>query len=181
LSNYNLSISIRLARQHDVASMANVLVTCFYDPQPTYLFMPKWFRQLIIWSISFDLNVRLLDSSSRYACLISESDDKEAIATIEISLRDLHGKTGKYSCPYISNLAVHPEWRRRGVAAQLLRSSEQTSLKWGFRQIFLHVLENNQPALNLYRNLGYQLDKIDPELGSWIFNSPRRLLLKKSF
>jgi len=182
---------IRLARLHDVFSLAHILATSFYfENQNKFTSLPKWLYPLICWSIALDLKIRLLDLSPNYACLVSESK-VQAIATLELSLRNIpHSKSGRSwdnwgnwqtsPYPYIANLAVHPQWRRQGVAAELLKSVEQTAIKWGFRQIYLHVLENNQPARQLYHSLGYQLYRVDPEFSFWQIGKPRRLLLKKS-
>nr|WP_277873882.1 GNAT family N-acetyltransferase [Pseudanabaena sp. FACHB-1998] len=81
--------------------------------------------------------------------------------------------------PYIFNLAVHPQWRRRGVAKQLLLAAEQTVKQWGFSSLYMHVLESNQPARNLYDRLGYRLHHHEGTVSYWILGRPRRFLLQK--
>ncbi|AFY71194.1 GCN5-related N-acetyltransferase [Thalassoporum mexicanum PCC 7367] len=110
----------------------------------------------------------------------------EAIATVELGLQKISLPAHKFNLfkhqkqyPYISNLAVHPGWRRRGMAQALLRSTEQFAIRWGHRQIFLHVLENNLPARSLYHQLGYELYKVETDLSVWLLGYPRRLLLRK--
>jgi ribosomal-protein-alanine acetyltransferase len=51
----------------------------------------------------------------------------------------------------ILNLAVAPEFRRRGIARALLRNATQSQ---GGR-LFLEVRESNEPARNLYREVGF--------------------------
>ena len=52
----------------------------------------------------------------------------------------------------ILNLAVAPEFRRQGIARQLVNS-----LTADFRgAIFLEVRESNRVALNLYKSMGFQ-------------------------
>jgi len=48
----------------------------------------------------------------------------------------------------ILNIAVAPEFRRRGVASRLICSLDNS-------EIFLEVRESNTPARNLYRKLGF--------------------------
>jgi len=59
--------------------------------------------------------------------------------------------------PYVSDLAVRPDCRRRGVATQLLLHCERVARDWGHRGIFLKVDADRRGALQLYANLGYEL------------------------
>jgi len=52
----------------------------------------------------------------------------------------------------ILNLGVDPEFRRRGLARDLVGT-----LLWGFRgDVYLEVRESNQAARNLYNSMGFQ-------------------------
>ena len=83
--------------------------------------------------------------------------------------------------PYVFNLAVHPQWRRRGVAKQLLLAAEQTVKQWGFSRLYMHVLEDNQPARSLYNRIGYRLHSQEGTVQYWLMGQPRRFLLHKKF
>lgn len=58
--------------------------------------------------------------------------------------------------PLLSNLAVEPRWRRRGVATELLRESELLARRWGFDELLLLVLQGNAAARTLYETNGYE-------------------------
>ena len=59
--------------------------------------------------------------------------------------------------PLLSNLAVAPEYRRRGVARRLMEVAERTAEEtMGFEELLLKVEHKNMPALELYRALGYR-------------------------
>ncbi len=191
----NLLFSIRLVERQDLDRLADILAISFYD-STEFATLTQWFAPLIRWSITLDLRSRLFDLNPRYACFVATSSDRvdradQSIATLEIGLRHVpHRSTNlpSYiflpnwnSCeyPYLSNLAVDPPYRRQGAAQQLILAAEQMAGRWGFEQIYLHVLENNYPALQLYYSLGYQLYKVDADFGSWLFQSPRRFLLRK--
>jgi len=62
--------------------------------------------------------------------------------------------------PHIFLLYVLPEHRRRGLGKALMRYVEDWALSQGARQIGLQVFESNQPALNLYQQLGYQTQSL---------------------
>jgi ribosomal protein S18 acetylase RimI-like enzyme len=103
---------------------------------------------------------------------------EEVAGTVEISLRS-SGIIGGTQYAYISNLAVGLPHRRQGIARKLLLSCEPAALDWGFREIYLHVLEDNAQARQLYSSIGYRLYRTESGLESWLFNRPRRLLLHK--
>ncbi|MBO4212001.1 MAG: ribosomal protein S18-alanine N-acetyltransferase [Oscillospiraceae bacterium] len=56
----------------------------------------------------------------------------------------------------ILSIAVLPEARRRGIAEALLRELERLLPARGVERITLEVRASNEPALALYRKLGYE-------------------------
>lgn len=58
---------------------------------------------------------------------------------------------------HITNIAVHPKYRRRGFARRLLEFVEQISLERGATLLTLEVRRSNQPAINMYRKKGFQI------------------------
>ena len=61
---------------------------------------------------------------------------------------------------YIFLLYVQPEHRRRGIGSALVEIAETWAIERGDRQIGLQVFADNQPALTLYRKLGYQTQSL---------------------
>ncbi len=61
---------------------------------------------------------------------------------------------------HIFLLYVVPEHRRRGIGTALMRYVEDWARTRGDRQIGLQVFQSNQPALNLYNQLGYQTQSL---------------------
>lgn len=61
---------------------------------------------------------------------------------------------------HIFLLYVLPEHRRRGIAKALMNHAEDWARARGDRQMGLQVFQINQPALNLYQQLGYQTQSI---------------------
>ncbi|KAF6005453.1 hypothetical protein F1559_005040 [Cyanidiococcus yangmingshanensis] len=58
---------------------------------------------------------------------------------------------------YLYNLATDPEYRRRGIAQQLLAECEQQTRAWQHSTLYLHVERDNAPALRLYQRGGYRV------------------------
>lgn len=58
---------------------------------------------------------------------------------------------------HINNVAVRPEFHRRGIAAQLLAAVLKEGRSNGARLAFLEVREGNAAAQGLYRGCGFQV------------------------
>jgi len=174
---------IRAAQPKDVSQLADILADSFHSPHG----IKRWAYPLLRLGIYEDLRSRLRSTSPNYLCLVAvastpaQAGSPEYLAgTVEMTLRSsLSWQLRGSQYPYISNLAVHSSYRRQGVAQQLLISCERTALEWGFQDIYLHVLENNDQARKLYIKRGYHLQQVDPDWSHWLFNQPRRLFLHK--
>jgi ribosomal-protein-alanine N-acetyltransferase len=57
---------------------------------------------------------------------------------------------------HINNLAVLPEWRRRGVAGLLLRHALAGAAAEGAKRATLEVRASNLPARRLYERFGFR-------------------------
>ena len=63
----------------------------------------------------------------------------------------------------ISNLAVHPEYRRKGVGKSLMQFYIDFCRKRNIRKLYLEASSSNQAALSLYRSFSYQTVGIRPK------------------
>ncbi len=179
LSSNSPQFLIRGARPTDLLSLAEVLADSFHS-RAGY---QSWFYPVLRMGIYEDLRHRLRSSSPHYLCLVATLPSKNPatenwsnlVGTVEVALRSHQPWVlGGVQYPYLSNLAVRSEWRRQGVAKQLLTACEQTVRNWGFQEIYLHVLEDNYQACNLYFNMGYNLHRIDSSWTSWLLRHPQR-------
>lgn len=175
-------LRIRDAQLNDLSSVAALLAESFY---PTGSLM-GWLSVLFQMGIHQELQGRMRSKSPNHVCLVAVQDalrgsrDKNITGTIEVGLpTQLPWQLSTPKHPYISNLAVKPDHRRQGIAQHLLLACEQTVSKWGFQDLYLHVLENNQPAQQLYTKVGYRVQRVDSLWPQSLLGQPRRLLLHK--
>ena len=56
----------------------------------------------------------------------------------------------------VMNVAVHPDWRRQGIAENLITHLIQELKKRGSHALMLEVRASNTPAIALYEKLGFQ-------------------------
>ena len=54
------------------------------------------------------------------------------------------------------NIAVHPDYRKQGVATDLIQSLIDALSKQGSHSLMLEVRQTNEPAKNLYKSLGFE-------------------------
>ncbi|MEW5830477.1 MAG: ribosomal protein S18-alanine N-acetyltransferase [Chloroflexota bacterium] len=58
---------------------------------------------------------------------------------------------------HIATIAVHPEWRRMGIARKLLRHALEQAAREGARTVMLDVRDGNFPAQALYAEFGFEV------------------------
>ncbi len=183
-TSHSPTIEIRRARREEIEAVAEVITHSFHSCQGFGILMYP-FLKLGIYE---DIRLRVIGNDPNYACFVATAlptataGGRETITgAVEIAGNFTHTPVPKpRQAAYISNLAVSPNYRRKGIARRLLQTCEQLTAQWGCEEIFLHVLETNRQALRLYEQCGYHLYRIEPSLMALIFNKPRRLLLRKS-
>ena len=87
----------------------------------------------------------------------------EAVAYVDVDCRPKRnpGPGESHPRPYISDLAVRPDHRRRSLATRLVRRCEAAVLDWGYDVVYLKVEASNTAARRMYANLGYDLIHTD--------------------
>lgn len=65
-------------------------------------------------------------------------------------------KYGPTLRPYLCNLLVHPDYRKKGYAKRMVLECIQQSSSWGYDELYLHVEEKERPAWQLYKSLGFK-------------------------
>jgi ribosomal protein S18 acetylase RimI-like enzyme len=186
-------VELRRAQLRDLPALTELLTRSFHG-QPN---QPFWLQAILRFSIQEDLRQRLQHGHNHQACWVavrrptasSSKDASQLVGTVEMGLRSPLTLGWPLSVEawiapnrsflYISNLAVASHYRRQGIAQLLLQRCEQTALTWQQSQLYLHVLEHNRAARNLYHLAGFGFERLDPSLESLLFNRDRRQLWRK--
>jgi ribosomal-protein-alanine N-acetyltransferase len=58
---------------------------------------------------------------------------------------------------HVTNIAVHPDWRRRGIGRTLIGAMLDDARRRGVAQVFLEVRPSNAEARGLYEQLGFRV------------------------
>jgi GNAT superfamily N-acetyltransferase len=61
----------------------------------------------------------------------------------------------RHSIYLIANVAVHPDYRRKGIARALTAAALEQAENRHVRSVWLQVRDNNEPAVRLYESLGF--------------------------
>jgi ribosomal protein S18 acetylase RimI-like enzyme len=59
--------------------------------------------------------------------------------------------------PFLTYVFVHPDMKRRGLGTFLTTTSANALVTAGYSQLGLFVTEENEPAVTLYRKLGFRV------------------------
>lgn len=170
---------IRPATFADLTGVSQIIAESFHSQNGIW----GWAFPLLRLGIYEDLRHRLVSPAPHNVCLVAVDTTSAAnnlVGTVELGVRfsDSWTQTGR-SFPYLSNLAVRRKYRRHGVASALLMNCEKVSQDWGFRDLYLHVLESNHQARQLYFKLGYQVHKVESNSNIFFWNNSRQILLHK--
>lgn len=162
-------IEIRAAEITDLPSVAQLVALSFH---PGGGWQALW-RSFVQLGIEQDLRDRWQRERPHYHCwlaVMSTQSSSRCVGSVEVNLREVNGQPQ----PYLSNLAVHPDYRRRGIGRRLLHTVE-TRLSPSYSHLYLHVLAQNQAAQQLYARCGFEV--VEEGFTFW---GERKLLLHKS-
>ena len=84
---------------------------------------------------------------------ISKSDD-QVVGFVDIDFRQTRQRNSPPR-PYLSDLAVHEKWRRKGIARTLIFKCEEKAMELEKPTLYLRVESKNEKALKMYFSLGY--------------------------
>lgn len=87
-----------------------------------------------------------LEDSTRLVLGWRQGDSLVALACGQAIVDDFH----------VSAIAIHPHWRRRGLARRLLTELLEQARRGGCRRATLEVESDNTAALALYGRLGFE-------------------------
>ena len=124
--------TIRLARREDVPQITEIEREAFIEPWD-----PEVFLQTLEWCPR--------------TSLVADAD-----GVVAGFLMGCLESTGEATFGHISNLAVHPAFRNRGIGSRLVLRAERQFLLEGAGAVLLEVRVSNTPGQAFYRALQYQ-------------------------
>jgi ribosomal protein S18 acetylase RimI-like enzyme len=163
---------VRKARYMELGHVVEIVLEAFYNPSALirpYLFLSELSR--LQGNFPYDDKVHAF-----YVACCMEDKEEKIIGFVDVDKRD-GKKISDAPRPYLSDLAVHSEYRRMGVAKALVRNCELESLRWGKDYLFLRVDKGNNAGLKMYEGLKYEKQE-HPYFG---VGKDTTILLKREF
>jgi ribosomal protein S18 acetylase RimI-like enzyme len=158
---------IRTSQYGDLGGAADVIISSFYanatSPWKQLYRMAEMSRLQQGFSYDKELHRMLLAIST-------VKGEEEIVGFCDVDARIPNQKTSyTYNPrPYLSDLAVHPDHRRKGVAKALIETSEAFCLgDLNRNEIYIRVEKINTAALSMYQALNYfRITNPDDPLGN---------------
>lgn len=119
---------IEIMRDSHVAQIAQLEKLCFRDPWSEHSVASELSNPLSCWLVALDGETVTGYVGSQ--TVLDETD--------------------------MMNVAVHPDYRRQGIAESLVHSLEHHLKKRGSRCLILEVRVSNDPAKALYEKMGFK-------------------------
>lgn len=126
-------LSVREVRYEDIPAIYEIERLCFKDPYELPL-------------------LQMYYAISRSLFLVAEREGRVVGYAI--------GLAKKWGEGHVISIAVHPEWRRRGVGRRLMLQLLERMRRMGVRWVRLEVRVSNEAAINLYRKLGFSIEGV---------------------
>ncbi len=136
-------MTIRRMRTEDARQVAAIEQEVFSCP---------WSRQGFLDSLANPAAVFLVAEEA------AKEEAEEAVQDGVRSENRIAGYIGMYVSMdegEITNVAVHPSCRRKGIGRALLAAMRREAEKAGVVRMVLEVRVSNEPAVNLYREAGF--------------------------
>ena len=119
---------IRTIGECDLGAIAEIEKLCFFDP----------------WS---EKSLELLLRDGNFG--ITAEEDGKVVAYVGVISAPPEGE--------ITNVATHPDFRRRGIGAELLEFLKEEAKERGIDSLYLEVRRSNNAARSLYEKSGFKV------------------------
>ncbi|KAL7501153.1 hypothetical protein ACHAWT_011014 [Skeletonema menzelii] len=148
---------------------ARILTEEFYSARTNFItFQIEKLKTTLSLESTYPGNTANAKSNRRLQQMFVACDSKtgEVVGFAEVDARPLGGTSGGNGInrSYMYNLAVDKNWKRKGIATELISACEEFVIDMhelcAENRLYLRVRSCNDAAIRLYKSLGY--DEVDP-------------------
>lgn len=181
--------SVDKTSPQEIARIVALQTEGFYEKHP-FSPLDQLFRQFFEAEVLAEMMKKVqFNPVDRFVLLVVEDvdrEDAEIVGAMEISWIDIQhvldelNEPGVTAVPYLASMAVDPSFRRSGAATALLEAAESLAcLVWEEPRAVLHVYQDNEPAIELYKRRGYEIVFADAGWWKRLGARPRFLMRKQ--
>lgn len=115
--------------------------------------------------------------------IVQARQGKKVIASIAWILENGHEDNGE-EWGHLMDVSVHPEYRRRGLAKKIIHVVIGIMKSRNIWQYFLEVKTQNTEVINLYKKMGFDIEKIlhdyyDDNVDAYLMTRTSRKIIRK--
>lgn len=195
---------INKANPAEVAAVVRMQTDGFHEPN-VFFFLDSTFKRFFAAEVLSEMNKKLkYNPEDRFVCLVAEDVSKlkkknssdgvtedessnsadAVVGVVEVSYIDEKEvlsslEPGRTGVTYIQSMAVDLSRRRQGAAVAMLAAAEQVALEWSQQLAVLHVYQDNESAVKLYKKRGFDIIFQDAPWLAKLAVRPRFLMRKK--
>ncbi|KAI5078778.1 hypothetical protein GOP47_0006449 [Adiantum capillus-veneris] len=191
--NLQGQLAIQAMRTEQIKDLENLLT----DSYSELMWGPLTYRPVLAWILSSYLRERQACLPNAVTLVGLYKPCEEAMANeqlarkwwlagaVEISFnaggkpKDMQAPLPPEDAPFLSNMAVLKNFRRRGIGRELLKAAEELALEMGGTEMYLHCRMVDEAPLNMYKSSGYSVVETDSILSLLLFQRRRHLMYKR--
>lgn len=146
------SFKIRNCKYADLGVVADIILASFYQTSTSPFKNLYRLAELNRLQQNFPYN----DLDRHIMLVATLTDSNEIVAFCDVDARPATRPIDPPR-PYLSDLAVRPDCRRRGIAKKMVQECERTAhYDMNRHELYIRVEEKNTAAVDMYDGLGYE-------------------------
>ena len=132
----------------------------------------------LIERLQLSMGLESLDGVKRLMAVEPARGTRYYVAVVGDRRFDPTGETTELEPPQIIDVAVSPEYRRRGIASALMERAVRETSAAGYYRLWLYTDGNSHELLTFYRRLGFRQVSAVPD---WLGDGSVKAILRLDF
>lgn len=164
-------IRIRNADYAELNAVSDIVLQSFYERN---IHKGPWKRVYKLAELNrLQQNFPYQDTDLHQMLVAIDDESHKVVGFVDVDARPCKTKI-KLPRPYLSDLCVDPDFRRRGIANRLVRACEQFTQDIPRTELWIRVKEDNAAAVEMYKSMNYMIEGNDEK-------EPEIIVLHKNF
>ncbi|XP_002990214.2 uncharacterized protein LOC9647651 [Selaginella moellendorffii] len=172
-------VSVEVLKPKHSKGTVEVLTDSFCD----LLWGPLTYRPLLRMIVQENLieTQKLFPKNVILVALYEQSSAKVVVGTVEVYLSSagVSSPNPPPDAPFLCNMAVKQNYRRKGIAGQLLKAAEELAVTMGSNEMYLHCRLIDKVPLGIYQRAGYEVVSTSSVFSLLVLQRRKHLMRKR--